>query len=143
MELAYLLTMHCEEDGYWDTSGHCHWHRPYFCQNKQFDLNNTDDLIQTLGRFIESYPGGQYKIYLIQCYEWWNEDEFQYERDEVYSQKINSIEQQAIKLSKKINEDKKVKKIELDKAKAAQAKAEEKKRELELLEKLKEKYEPR
>lgn len=143
MKLAYLLTMYCEEDGYWDTSGHCHWRRKHFCENKEFDLNDTDDLIQTLGQFIESYPEGQYKIYLIQCLEWWNEDEFQYERDEVYSQKINSIEQQAIKLSEKINEDKKVKKIELDKAKAAQAKAEEKKRELELLEKLKEKYESR
>lgn len=139
MQLKYLLTMYCYEDGYWDTSGY--WYRPHFCQNKEFDLNDTDDLIQTLGQFIESYPEGQHKIHLIQCYEWWNEDELEYERDEVYSQKINNIEQQAIKLSEKINEDKKAKKIELDKAKAAQTRVEENKRELELLAKLKEKYE--
>ena len=38
--MKYLLVTHCDEDGYWDTSGYCHWKQYEFFNESEFELDD-------------------------------------------------------------------------------------------------------
>lgn len=133
--------MHCQEQGYWDTSGYCHWSIPAFYNTEQFDLDQEQDLIQRLATFIEKYPQGEHEIHLIHPYKDYNYDDDEWEINEQTHDKILDIECEAMDLSKKIAEQKKIEEKEKLKKKIATEAEQEKQRELKLLAQLKAKHE--
>ena len=141
MKLKYLLIMHCQEQGYWDTSGYCHWSIPAFYNTEQFDLDQEQDLIQCLATFIEKYPPGEHEIHLVHPYKHWSYDDDEWEAEQQTYDKILNIECEAMALSKKIAEQKKIKEKEKAQKEKDTAIQQEKEKELKLLAKLKEKYE--
>lgn len=68
--MKYLLITYCNEDGYWDTSGHCHWSTPSIVQESEFELDNTEDLIRSIASFKFQYPNGQVSLYKIEEISW-------------------------------------------------------------------------
>lgn len=68
--LKYLIVMHCDEDGYWDTSGHCHWSKPEFFRESEFDLDEKEDLIKAIANFKFEYPKGDVSVYKIEKMTW-------------------------------------------------------------------------
>ena len=141
MKLKYLLIMLCQEQGYWDTSGYCHWSKLAFYNTEQFDLNKEEDLIKCLACFIEEYPLGEYEIHLVHPYKDWNYDEDELEVGEKIHNKILNIECEAIALSRKIAEQKELdKKAKIQKQRIDDAE-QKKQEELKLLAQLKAKHE--
>lgn len=141
MKLKYLLITRCEEQGYWDTSGHCHWSIPAFYNTEQFDLDQSDSLVKSLAEFIEKYPPGEYEIYVIKPYREYNYDDDEWEVEKESHDKILDIECEAIALSKKIAEQKKIEEKEKLKKRMIIDAEQEKQRELKLLAQLKAKHE--
>lgn len=143
MKLKYLLIMHCGEQGYWDTSGYCHWSKPAFYKTEQFELNQKEGLIKCLAEFIEQYPQGEYEIHLVHPYKDWDYDDYTEWKDNCEEQEsqITSIEEDALLMSKKIAEQKKIEEREKVRKEKDIAIEREKQRELKLLAQLKEKYE--
>ena len=97
MKLKYLLTMYCEEQGYWDTSGYCHWREKAFHNREEFDLDDEEGLIKAIASFVEEYPKGEYEIYVIQP-------------DEEHENKMANIRKESINLAEKIKQEKRLKK---------------------------------
>jgi hypothetical protein len=141
MKTKYLLTMHCQEQGYWDTSGYCHWRKNAFHSHEEFDLDDEEGLIKAIASFAEEYPEGEYEVYVIQSYREWCEDEWEWTQDEEHENKMNEIMQKSFNLTEKIKEEKRAKEIAEKKAKQEKEAARVKEQELEALRKLKEKYE--
>lgn len=133
--------MDCDEEGYWDNSGCCHWHKNAFHNREEFDLDDEEGLIKGIACFIEEYPKGDYEIYVIQSYREWNEDEFEWGQDNEHEKKMADIGQKAISLAQKIKEEKRLKEIEEKKKQKAKEQESLKRIELQKLEELKAKYE--
>jgi len=141
MKTKYLLTMHCKEQGYWDTSGYCHWREKAYHSHEEFGLDDEEGLIKAIAWFRAEYPKGEYEVYVIQSYREWCEDEWEWIRDEEHENKINEIMQKSFNLTEKIKQEKIAKEIAEKKAKQEKEAARVKEQELEALRKLKEKYE--
>lgn len=141
MKTKYLLTMHCEEQGYWDTSGQCRWRENAFHSHEEFDLDDEEGLIKAIACFRAEYPKGNYEVYVIQSYRDWYDGENEWEKGEEYENKINEIMQKSFNLTEKIKQEKKAKEIAEKKAQVEKEAARAKEHELETLRKLKEKYE--
>jgi hypothetical protein len=141
MKTKYLLAMHCEEQGYWDTSGHCHWREKAYHSHEEFGLDDEEGLIKAIAWFRAEYPKGEYEVYVIQSYREWCEDEWEWIRDEEHENKINEIMQKSFNLTEKIKEEKRAKEIEAKNKKLQEEKEAQKQRELKLLVELKAKHE--
>jgi len=141
MKLKYLLTMHCEEQGYWDTSGYCHWRKNAFHSHEEFDLDDEEGLIKAIAYFAEEYPNGEYEIYIIESRKYWDEDEFMWFQDEEHENKMANIRKESINLAEKIKQEKNAKEIEARNKTLQEEKEAEKQRELKLLAELKAKHE--
>lgn len=141
MKTKYLLTMYCEEQGYWDTSGYCHWRKNAFHSHEEFDLDDEEGLIKAIAFFVEEYPNGKYEIYIIESRKYWDEDEFMWFQDEEHENKMANIRKESINLVEKIKQEKKAKEIEARNKKLQEEKEAEKQRELKLLAELKAKHE--
>lgn len=141
MKLKYLLTMHCEEQGYWDTTGHCHWRKNAYHSHEEFGLDDEERLIKAIACFRAEYPKGEYEVYFIQSYQEWCEDEWEWISDAEHENKMNEIMQKSFNLTEKIKEEKRAKEIAEKKARQEKEAARVKEQELEALRKLKEKYE--
>jgi hypothetical protein len=129
----YLLVVSCEEDGYWDTSGYCHWSKPAVHLESTFDLNDEEDLIKAIGCFKEEYPNGDYEIYVVKNFDCYEHEE----QKEYLLQLCYKGEDLAKEIAKeKIRLEKEKKDKELVRQQEAQ-----KERDLKLLNELKEKYE--
>ena len=74
--------MHCEEQGYWDTSGCCRWREDAFHHHEEFDLDDEEGLIEAIASFTEKYPRGKYETYVIKSYREWSEDEWEWKKDQ-------------------------------------------------------------
>ena len=140
MKLKYLLTTRCDEQGYWDTSGHCHWNKSAHHVNSEFDIDDEESLINAIAYFVEEYPSGEYDIYVIQSYREWDQDEFEYIQDDAHEQKMYDIKNKAVEKSKKIAEQKYLQYIEKQKLDREKEKAQQRERELKQLEELRAKY---
>ena len=68
--MKYLLVMHCDEDGYCDTSGHWHWHVPEFFRESEFDIDDQYGLIKAIADFKFKYPKGDLSVYKIEEMTW-------------------------------------------------------------------------
>ena len=141
MKTKYLLTMHCEEQGYWDTSGCCRWREDAFHHHEEFDLDDEEGLIEAIASFREKHPRGEYEIYIIQSYNDWYDGENEWEKGKEYEDKINEIMEKSKDLAEKIKKEKRAKEIAEKKAETEKETARLKEHELETLRKLKEKYE--
>jgi hypothetical protein len=141
MKTKYLLTMYCEEQGYWDTSGYCHWQKSAYHNREEFDLDDEEGLIKAIAYFVQEYPQGDYEIYVIQSYREWCVDEWEWTRDEEHENKMANIRKESINLAEKIKQEKKAKEIEARNKKLQEEKEAEKQRELKLLAELKAKHE--
>jgi hypothetical protein len=141
MKLKYLLTMHCKEQGYWDTSGYCEWREDAFHRHEEFDLDDEEGLIKAIASFTEKYPRGEYEIYIVQPYNDWSYDDPEWEKYKDQEDKINEIMQKSFNLTEKIKKEKRSKEIAEKKAETEKETARLKEHELETLRKLKEKYE--
>jgi hypothetical protein len=140
MKTKYLLAMHCEEQGYRDTSGHCCVRKAYH-SHEEFALDDEEGLIKAIACFRAEYPKGEYEVYVIQSYREWCEDEWEWTRDAEHENKMNEIMQKSFNLTEKIKEEKRAKEIAEKKAQQEKEAARVKEQELEALRKLKEKYE--
>lgn len=127
--------MDCDEQGYWDTSGYCHWSKKAYHRREEFDLDDEEGLTKAIACFIEEYPQGEYEIYVIQSYREWNK------QDDEHESKIANIGQKAISLAQKIKEEKRLKEIEEKNKQKAKEQERIKQQELKKLEELKAKYE--
>ena len=72
--MKYLLIKSANSDGYWDTSGHCHWHRKEHYEEIKFDLDEEEAIINSIGRFMSEYPNGEVSLYKIEDIEWGTEE---------------------------------------------------------------------
>lgn len=133
--------MDCDEQGYWDTSGYCHWRKKAYHRREEFDFDDEEGLTKAIACFIEEYPQGDYEIYVIQSYREWNEDKFELEQDDEHESKIANIRQKAISLAQKIKEEKRLKEIEEKNKQKAKEQERIKQQDLKKLEELKAKYE--
>jgi hypothetical protein len=140
MKLKYLLTMRCDETGYWDTSGYCHWSKDSYHVNSEFDIDDEESLINAIAYFVEEYPSGEYDIYVIRSYREWDQDEFEWIQDDAHEQKMYDIQNKAVEKSKKIAEQKHLQHIEKQKLDREKEKDQQRERELKQLETLKAKY---
>ena len=68
--MKYLLVMHCDEDGYCDTSGYWHWHVPEFFRESEFDIDDQYGLIKAIADFKFKYPKGDLSVYKIEEMTW-------------------------------------------------------------------------
>lgn len=141
MKLKYLLTMHCEEQGYWDTSGCCRWREDAFHNHEEFDLDDEEGLIKAIASFTEKYPRGEYETYVIKSYREWSEDEWEWIKDQEHENKMNEIMEKSKDLAEKIKKEKRAKEIEEKKRQVAKEQESVKRQELKKLEELKAKYE--
>lgn len=140
MKLKYLLTMDCDERGYWDT-GYCHSYPKSYHERGEFDLDDEEGLIKGIACFIEEYPQGEYEIYIICDYMGWYDGNPEWETGQAYEEKIDRIKTDAFKISKEIAEQKRLKQIEEENKQKAKEQERIKQQELKKLEELKAKYE--
>lgn len=141
MKVKYLLAMDCDEQGYWDTSGYCHWRKNAYHRREEFDFDDEEGLTKAIACFIEEYPQGDYEIYVIQSYREWNEDKFELEQDDEHERKIANIGQKAKSLAQKIKEEKRLKEKEEENKRIIAESKRIKEQDLKKLEELKAKYE--
>jgi len=141
MKLKYLLTMHCKEQGYWDTSGYCEWREDAFHHHEEFDLDDEEGLIEAIASYTEKYPRGEYEIYIIHPYNDWFYDGTEWEKYKEQEDKINEIMEKSKDLAEKIKKEKRAKEIEEKKRQIAKEQESIKRQELKKLEELKAKYE--
>lgn len=129
----YLLVMSCKKDGYWDTSGYCHWSKPAYHNTATFELSDEEGLVKAIGHFKEEYPKGDYEIYVTKNFDWYDHKE-QREYLNQLGYKGESLAKEIAKEKHLKEAEKKKRQIEIDNEKLIQ-------KELEQLKKLKEKYE--
>jgi hypothetical protein len=141
MKTKYLLTMHCKEQGYWDTSGYCHWKKSAYHNHEEFDLDDEEGLIKAIACFRAEYPKGEYEIYIIESRKYWDEDEFMWCQDEEHENKMANIRKESINLAEKIKQEKKAKEIEARNKQMIKDQEFIKQKELKLLAELKAKHE--
>ncbi len=117
--------MTCAQEGYWDTSGYCHWKKEAVFRESEFDLDNEEGLIKTIANFKFEYPRGDISLYKILDISW---------------DDSNDIIKKADPLIKQLEiEEEKAEKEKARKEKEASAQKA-KDRDLEQLRKLQEKY---
>ena len=133
--------MDSDEQGYWDNSGSCHWHKKAYHERTEFDLDDEEGLIKGIACFIEEYPQGEYEIYVIQSRNDWNDDTLEWEQDIEHENKIANIGQRAKSLAQKIKEEKRLKHLEEKKKQVEKERETIRQQELKKLEELKAKYE--
>lgn len=141
MKVKYLLAMDCDEQGYWDNSGYCHWGKTAFHNREEFDFDDEEGLTKAIACFIEEYPQGNYEIYVIQSYREWSEDEFESEQDDEHESKIANIGQKAKSLAQKIKEEKRLKEKEEENKRIIAESKRIKEQDLKKLQELRAKYE--
>ena len=73
--------MHCDEDGYCDTSGYWHWHVPEFFKESEFDIDDQNGLIKAIADFKFKYPKGDLSLYKIEKMTWDDENDIIKEAD--------------------------------------------------------------
>ena len=130
---VYLLIMNCKEDGYWDTSGYCHWSTPAFYSECKFELDDEESLIKSIASFISEYPKGDHEIYIVKDFDWYdNEEQKDY---------LNNINQKASELAKQITKEKEQKEKLKRLKEREKAHNEQVERDLKKLQELKEEYE--
>lgn len=130
---VYLLIARCEEDGYWDTSGYCHWSKPAFYSESKFELDDEESLIDSIAKFMSDYPRGEYELYIVKEIDWYdNEEQKEY---------FSKIHRKARDLSEKIKEEAELRKKELQTLERKRAEQDTISRDLKKLEELKRKYE--
>jgi hypothetical protein len=74
--MKYLLVMHCEKDGYWDTSGYCCWSTPEYFRESEFDVDDKEGLTRAIASFKFEYPKGEISLYKIEEMTWDDTNEF-------------------------------------------------------------------
>lgn len=130
---VYLLIAKCEEQGYWDTSGYCHWSKPAFYSEDKFELNDEQSLIDSIAKFISDYPNGEYEIYIVKEIDWYdNEEQKEY---------LSKIHEKAKDLSEKIIAEAELLEQELRILERIRAEQDAINKDLKKLEELKKKYE--
>lgn len=128
--MKYLLIKSADSDGYWDTSGHCHWHRKEHYEEIKFDLDEEEAIINSIGRFMSEYPNGEVSLYKIEDIEY---DTKEYDH-------LQDIISYGKNRSKLITAEKEKKKKQKEAEEIAISKKREEERELAQLKKLQEKY---
>lgn len=123
--MKYLLVMHCDEDGYWDTSGYCHWKKDEFFNESEFELDDKEGLLRAIANFKFEYPNGDLYLYKIEEMSWDDSNNIIQEADPIIKD-----------LKMKANIAEKEKKKKEQEASAQRQKA----NDLEQLRKLQEKY---
>ena len=68
--MKYLLVKFAARDGYWDTSGYCHWSKEEYFRETEFDLDDEQGIIDSIGEFRSEYPRGEIYLYKIENTEW-------------------------------------------------------------------------
>jgi len=129
----YLLVASCKKDGYWDTSGYCHWSKPAVYLESTFNLNDEEGLIKAIGCFKEEYPNGDYEIYVVKNFDWYDHEE--------QREYIRQLGYKGEGLAKEISKEKLMLEKEKEDKKLAIEKEAQRERDLKLLNELKEKYE--
>jgi hypothetical protein len=129
----YLLVMHCDKQGYWDTSGYCHWSKPALHRKSTFNLDDEEGLIKAIGCFKEEYPNGDYEIYVIKNFDWYDHKE--------QREYLRQLGDKGEDLAKVISKERRIKEEEKQRNDLLITKEYEKQKELDQLRKLKEKYE--
>lgn len=137
MNFKYLLIASCKEDGYWDTSGHCHWRKPAFDYSEEFEKNEEGEkyLTEDLADILHKHPKCDHKIYVILDYETY-EDTYNEE-----CKQIETIESDAKLLARELQDKDFLKAAEEVKLRRENMLAEEERKDLAILKQLKEKYE--
>lgn len=74
--MKYLVIMTCAQEGYWDTSGYCHWKKEAVFRESEFDLDDEEGLTKAIGHFKFQNPNGDVSIYKIEKADWGSEDPF-------------------------------------------------------------------
>ncbi len=95
----YLLVAFCKADGYWDTSGYCHWSKKAYFFKEEYAISYINNLIKDLANFIYEYPNGDFDIYKIEpTGELWGDN--LPEDNGLVENLINSARQMAVELKK-------------------------------------------
>ena len=125
MGMKYLVIMTCAQEGYWDTSGYCHWKKEAVFIELEFDLDDEEGLIKAIGYFKFQNPKGDVSLYKILDMSWDDSNDIIKKADPL----IKQLEIEEEKAEKE--KTKKEKELSDQKARA---------RDLEQLKNLKEKY---
>lgn len=62
--------MTCAQEGYWDTSGYCHWKKEAVFRESEFDLDNEEGLTKAIANFKFENPKGDVSVYKIEEMTW-------------------------------------------------------------------------
>ena len=139
MKLKYLLTMDSEHER-WDRR-YDQWETVKYHNREEFDLDDKEGLTRAIATFIEEYPKGDYEVYIICDYRDWYGGNPEWETGQVYEEKIDRIKTDALKISKEIAEQKRLKQIEERNRQALKELETVRQLELQKLDELKAKYE--
>ena len=71
--MKILVVMDCPRDGYWDTSGHCHWEKPAIHRVEEFGECVWDDdeeawkarAVREIAEFLLERPKGTVDVYRL------------------------------------------------------------------------------
>lgn len=130
-EYNYLLTSFCPQDGYWDTSGYCHWSKDAQFYQESFDLDDEDGLAKALADLKHDHA--EYSISIVKNLDWHD--------DEQIVEHISNIEERADEMVVRREEDEKIEAAKKKKKELEERREKLRQKELSQLEELKKKYE--